>query len=458
MKAIDIIKVTVVAVCMSVATTSTAQALHTGYFLESSVQRHELNAAFGGEANYFMLPLLGGVETGVHTNMGLGNYVFERNGQMVTGLSSQVSAADFLGALPEHQRLNFNFELPILSVGFRAFGGFNTIVAKSRTNVDFSLPSSIMAFIKQGQDPATGVAHYDIDNLGINAAMYTELALGHSRKLPALEGFSYGAKLKFLFGMVNASMQIQHIGLDLSRNSWNVTADGTAYVSNNVVTTRNADGELEEVSIAMGLAGFGMGVDLGVAYTPAALPDLTVSVGVNDIGFITWNNMNKSVAKNSFEYEGFDNIGAEDASLEEQLDDLLESVSDLVVLEDAGNINRTAKLNTTLNVGAEYAFLKRLLSVGLLSSTRFGAPYTYTEGMLVLNVRPLSWLHLAFNGSYSTYGAGVGAMLNICPNGFNLFVGCDYFAPSMRFSNDLIPINPVNANVRVGIAFPIGKI
>lgn len=458
MKFSNIIKSMAVVALVGGTISATAQSLHTGYFLESNVQRHEMNAAFGGEQNYFMLPALGGISMGVHTNMGLNNYIFERNGEMVTALSPQVSANDFINGLPAHQRAQVALDVPLLGVGFRAWGGFNTIVMKSRVNLDVNIPSSLMAFIKQGQDPSASVTHYDIDNLSARVNAYSEIALGHSRKLAALEGFSYGVKLKFLLGSGYANVQMDHIGLDLSRNRWMATTQGSSVISGNMDIVEDAEGNINNFDYNSIAAGYGFGVDLGAVYTPAALPELTVSLGVNDIGFMSWTDASTSVAKGEFEYTGFENLGGDATGLENQLENLVESATDLIRFEDAGVANKTMALNTVLNVGAEYSILNRKISFGLLSSTRFAGEYTYAEGMAVVNFRPLKWLHMAINGSYSTYGGALGALINICPNGFNLFVGCDYFAPTMKFNNDGIPVTPVNANVRVGIAFPIGKI
>ncbi len=455
MKAKNIIKTLVVAVTLGSLTTSVAQTLHSGYFLESMVQRHEMNAAFGGESNYFIIPLVGGIQAGIHTNFGLGNYVFERNGQLVTGLSSQVSAQDFLGQLPEYQRLGVTFDLPVLSFGFRAFGGFNTVVINSKSDINLSVPASLMEFVKLGNNTSNG-AIYNIDNLGFQASSVVEMAFGHSRKLDALEGFSYGAKVKFLMGLVNASMQMDHIGLSLTSDRWMVTSSGDMKLSRGFYMT---DGEDEPLVVDnYGIGGWGLGVDLGAVYTPAALPDLTVSLGINDIGFMKWNGMTDYTAGGTFEYEGFENIASDEAPLDEQLDVMLDEVVELFNFKEGSNVSPTYSLKTTLNIGAEYAILNRMISFGILSSTRFAGHYTYAEGMAVVNFRPLSWLHLAVNGSYSTYGAGMGALINICPNGFNLFIGCDCITPTMRYNNQMIPINPVNANVRVGIAFPFGKL
>ena len=452
------IKSLVVALIASCTMGASAQALHSSYFLDGMVERHELNPAFGGEAIFIALPGLSGFNLGVSTNFGLSNFVFQKNGELVLGLSSQVSAAEFLGALPQNNQLQLELDLPILSFGFRAFGGFNTFSIKERTYLGVNVPSSIFAFLKQGADPATGIIRYDIDNLGLYTDNYLELALGHSRKLPALEGFSYGAKLKFLVGAFMSSIEMQHIGIEMSQNRWMVESQGSAALSSGLNLTYDADGNITGVNTnALRLGGYGMGVDLGAVYTPAALPNLTVSLAVNDIGFISWSQVNSTTADGSFEYTGFGTIGTEGEGLNEQLEELLTEVSELIQMEPQAPQDQMRMLQTTLNVGAEYAILDRKISFGILSSTRFGAPYTYAEGMAVVNFRPASWFQAAINGSISTQGSAVGALLTFCPNGANIFFGCDYVTPNMKFSAEAIPLYGTRVNLRTGIIITFGK-
>ena len=452
------IKSLLVALAVSCTMGASAQALHTGYFLDGMVQRHELNPAFGGEANFVAIPGLSGFNLGVSTNFGLTNFVYKRDGGLVLGLSSQVSAAEFLGNLPQNNQLEVQFEMPLLSVGFRALGGFNTIVLKERTFLGANIPSSLFAFLKQGADPTTGVANYSIDNLALHTNNYLEFALGHSRTLPALEGFTYGAKLKFLVGALNASVSMDHIGIEMSQNRWMIETQGSAFISSGINLTYDAEGNVSGVNASQfRLGGFGMGVDLGAVYTPAALPDLTVSLALNDLGFISWDNVNAATSSGTFEYDGFGTLGGDGAPLNEQLEDMLNEVIDIINLAPGETMTQSRMLQTTLNIGAEYAILDRKISFGLLSSTRFGAPYTYAEGMAVVNFRPASWFQAAINGSVSTQGAALGALLTFCPNGANIFLGCDYISPNMKFSAEGIPLYGTRANVRAGIIITFGK-
>ena len=231
------IKSLVAAILVGCTLGASAQALHSGYFLEGMVQRHELNPAFGGEANFVAIPGLSGFNLGVSTNFGLSDFVFKRDNQLVLGLSSQVSASEFLNGLPQNNQFQLQLDIPILSVGFRSFGGFSTVGIKTRSFVGLNIPSSLFAFLKQGANPTTGIARYDIDNLNVNTNNYVEIALGHSRKLPALEGFSYGAKLKFLVGALSAQANIEHIGVEMSQERWMVETKGVASLSSGLSLT-----------------------------------------------------------------------------------------------------------------------------------------------------------------------------------------------------------------------------
>lgn len=457
MKMTHIIKHSI-AICMAgLAIMGSAQTLQQSYFMESMVQRHELNPAFGAQSNYIVVPILGGMQIGVHSNIGLSNFLFQRGNGLVSGLSPDISANEFLNGLPSNSQVELSVELPILSVGFRGLGGFNTISLKERSFIAANVPSSLFEFLKKGQDE-NGAACYDIDNLTLYTDNYVELALGHSRDLPALEGFSYGAKIKLMFGVLGGSISMEHIGIDFNQERWLITSQGSAQLSSGAQFTVDENGNVNGFEMpAYRLGGFGLGFDLGVAYTPAALPDLTVSLALNDLGFISWSNMARAVAGGTFEYTGFDKIGDSgqpDAS--QQIDDLLNQMESVIDIRPENEASRTTSLHTTLNVAAEYAILNRKISFGVLSSTRFGQPYTYAEGMAVVNFRPLKWLHLSLNGSVSTYGGALGAIINICPKYVNLFAGCDYISTSTKFGAQGIPVNGLNFNLRAGFAFTFG--
>lgn len=457
------IKSLATACALGFALLATAQAPHSAYFLEGMVQRHELNAAFGGESNYVAIPGLSGVQLGLTSNFGASNFIFQRGNSLVTGLSSQVSADEFLNGLPQNNRFEVLAEVPIVSVGFRAFDGFNTIVLKERSFVSANIPSTLFEFLKVGNNTQTpdglAAAQYSIENLSLYTNNYVEFALGHSRKLKALEGFSYGAKVKFLFGLFSGALNMNNMGLNFSSDAWTINTQGDSYLTSGVKYTFDDNGNITGIGMDnFRLGGFGVGFDLGAAYTPAALPDLTVSLALNDIGFISWSEVSSAVSEGSFNFTGFDLANDDAAPIDEQLSAMAEDVVEMFNLKEAQPINRTSSLQTTLNVAAEYAILKRKISFGILSSTRFGAPYTYAEGMAVVNFRPCHWFQASINGSVSNIGSALGVLINFCPNGVNIFAGCDYISPNMKFSKEGIPLYGMRLNFRAGLIVAFGKV
>lgn len=202
--------------------TASAQALHSGYFLEGYTFRHQLNPAFSAERNYVSVPVLGNINVGTQGNVGVGKFLFPRNGELVTFMHSSVSGSKFLDGLRETNRLNADINLAILSAGFKAWGGYNTIGINLRSNTNMTLPRDLFAFMKMGMSKSE--THYHMDNLGIQSNNYFEIALGHSRKIN--DKLDAGAKLKFLLGAANLSMKMNNMDVTLSENKWMIRADG----------------------------------------------------------------------------------------------------------------------------------------------------------------------------------------------------------------------------------------
>ena len=140
---------------------------------------------------------------------------------------------------------------------------------------------------------------------------------------------------------------------------------------------------------------------------------------------------------------------------DDKADELGDDLEALAKFYKSDSQSVTNSLRTTMRIGAEYSILDNHISFGLLSTTRFGGHRTYAEGMAAVNFRPLSALHITLNGSVSNMGSSVGAILNVCAPGFNLFFGTDYFAT--KYSKQFIPINHARANFCFGINFTFGK-
>lgn len=434
--------------------------LNSSYFMEKMTKRNQLNPALKTPNNYVSMPSLGNFYLGVNSNLGLGTFLYPRDNKLVTFLHESVPADEFLNKLTPNNTIELDMGLDLISFGFWAWGGQNTFNLALKSNTGAYLPREIFEFLKTGQE-ATGVTRYDMSNITATTSNYLELALGHARDIT--DKLSAGAKIKVLIGAAHAEARIDRMDISMSQNEWTIKQAGHLQATSLLeLTTDPETGEVTGYDFGnhFGVAGFGLGFDLGATYE--IIDNLTLSAALTDIGFMRWNNLTRAETDpdKGFIYTGFDNIGAEDDEngdnpFDQKADQLGDDLKALTKFYQSDTRSVSNSLRTTLRVGAEYAVLDNAISFGLLSTTRFVGYRTYAEGMAAINFRPLSALHLTVNGSVSNMGSSVGAILNICAPGFNFFVGTDYFAT--KYSKQFIPINHARANLSFGFNITFGK-
>lgn len=404
------IKYSVAAVMLAVAGGAMAQGLNSAYYTEDYKFRHDMNPAFANSDNYVSIPALGNVNVNVHGNFGYQDVIMDNpmypntsDKKMTTFMNPYISASKALeGFSNGDNRIAGDVGIMLLSGGFSAFGGYNTIELSSKTSFGMSLPYELFEFAKN-----IGNKTYNIGDINVHAMSYAELALGHSRQIN--EKLRVGAKVKFLFGLGRADLKLQNMKADLAPNDkWTVSGQAVADVSmkgfSYVTETDEYNdpdrGEYDKVGDVdldgFGLSGFGMAVDLGAVYQ--INEDWRVNAAVLDLGFISWSNNMQAVNRSDmFEFGGFHDISVKDGSgvdIEDQTDKYGDQIADFINLKDNGDQGgRTTGIGATINVGAEYNLpVYRKITFGALSSTRIKGAYTWTEGRLSANWTPLSWI------------------------------------------------------------------
>ena len=446
-------------------TAVTAQTMNSAYFTGDYKYRHDLNPAYGNEQNYISWPALGNLNVSTHGNFGYGDVVMNNpmfgkgsDKKMTTFLNPYISSSDALSGFSKgNNRISGNVDITILSAGFKAFGGYNTIELGARTSFGMSLPYELFEFAKN-----TGNKSYDIGDVTANATAFAQLAFGHSHQIG--DKLRIGAKVKFLFGGARADLKMENLKADLTADDkWTVTGKATANVSMKGFTYLESEEEyndpqrgtyrkVDDVDIdGAGLGGFGMAFDLGGIYKINR--DWTVSAAVVDLGFINWsNNMQATNRSQSFIFNGFHDTAVKSdhtTSLDNQADKYGDQIADFANLSDEGDQgSRSTGFGATVNVGCEYTLpVYRKLTFGLLSSTRINGDHTWTEGRLSANVAPLKWLDGGINVAVNSYTASMGWVLNIHPKGQNFFIGMDHLLG--KTSKEFIPLSS-NASVCVG--------
>ncbi len=467
----------IITVCALVVSGSTlAQNLNSAYFLDGYAYGHEMNPAKEYDRKgYISFPVLGNINMAFRGNVGVKDFFYKNpNGNgLVSYLHPSITSKEAMGAFHDKNKLLMDARIDILSVGFHAFKGYNTITLGSRANIGLNVPYELFDLTKNLTN-----RNYDISEFGATAIAWGELALGHSHQVN--DAWRVGGKVKFLLGGAYAKMKMDNLSLDLSNdNQWTANANATMEVGVKGFTWGDTETkeyknqypghmtyqqlDLDNADVdGSGLNGFGMGFDLGVEWDmekQELVDGLKLSASLLDLGFISWSDV--AIAQNkgdAFVFNGFHNIQVSDGPgepLDEQADDLGDRLSDLYSLQDGGSGSKTTGLGATLNLAAEYALPSyRHLKFGLLSTTRLQSVYSWNEERLAVTLSPAKMFEMSCNVGVGTLGANLGWVINFHPRSFSLFIGSDHCIG--KFSKQMVPLRS-NYDFCMGINIPFGK-
>ncbi|MDY4567746.1 MAG: DUF5723 family protein [Alloprevotella sp.] len=441
-----------------------AQEFRTAAFMQTNNYRHQINPAMLDEA-YVGMPFFGQINVGATGNFGLKNFVYKLDGNprydLTTFMSPTVSAGEFLGDLHDKNRADVYINYNIFSVGFKAFKGINLVELNVRSNTNVSLPYELFEFMK-----TTGAKEtYHLQDIGVRSQNYLELALGHSHRIN--DQWTVGAKLKFLFGGAYADFSADQLDVTMNGDQWRIVGDARLKAavlssefdyedpSKNAPDGRRRVKGIDDVSF--GLPGFGMGVDLGATFK--VTKDLTLSAAINDLGFINWSKVKNASSRGDYTFDGFEDIYAGSNNtggnkLGDQFETLGDDLEEMFSVYDDGEGSSSQALAATINIGAEYTLpAYRNLRFGFLYTSRLHGLYSYHQGLLSATIRPVKCLEASVNTAVSSTGCTFGAALSLRAKHYNFFIGSDRIFG--KVSKEFIPLNSLNANVTMGMSFPL---
>lgn len=447
---------------MQLPSAANAQDLESSYFMEGSTYRHRMNPAFINESNYINLPFIGigNMNINVSSDFGMSNFLYPAaNGSLTTFMNPSVSSEQFLSGLNTKNRLGLSLSTDILSVGFYGIaGGYSTIELGIKSDTWLNLPYNVFALLKNGMYDAEGTS-YDLNGISATSNNYVQLSFGHSRYVFD-DVLSVGAKVKVLFGIANATATIDGNAY-LSQDKWQIDASGSITGSlQGARFTTDAGGIVNGLAIdKYGIAGYGAALDLGAYFDMKDFVEgLAISASVTDLGFISWNNSITAQMEHGFIFEGFENPIGEGSSLNDEINALGQDLKEFIKFRPGEDIkSRTSMLSAKMFIGVEYKLpMYDKVKFGLLSSTTFNNPFTYTEARLVAQYSPADWFEFNINYAYGTFGSSFGWMLNFHPKGFNFFIGSDntYFG---KFSPQFIPTGKLNTSIHFGFNVKWGE-
>lgn len=433
-----------------------SQNAHTGYFTDGYLYRHRMNPAIANEKNYASLAL-GNNNFSFRGNLALSDVFYQVDGKTATFMHPDLSSAEVLSNFKDKNQLGLNANLELLSVGFKAFKGYNTIGINVRSNMHITLPGELFRLAKEGIANQT----YDISAFNSHADAYVEVALGHSHQIN--EKLHIGGTLKVLIGGGNIDAQFNKAQLALGEDQWTVTSD--AFVEANIKdltyeTDLNEDTNNRYVSGASvidggGINGSGFAVDLGVVYQ--LNDDWSLSASIIDLGIINWkNNMLTSTnGEKTFSTDEyiFSVDDEQSNNFDDELDRLGNGLSSLYELEDMGDQGSVSKsIGTTINLGASYNLpTYKKLTFGFLSTSHIEKNFSWIDARASVNWAPYTFLSGSLSAAYGTFGSSIGWMLNLHPKWFSIYLAMDQITGTL--TKQYIPLSGAGT-FHVGMNIP----
>ena len=461
-------------VCMFISVASGAQALKGSYFLDSSINRHELNPAFAPRAGYFQLLGIGNTGAGIMTNIDMPSLLYPQDGKLLTFLHPDVSMKQFNSAFPKNPHFDGEFASTLLGFGFYTRNkAYWTFDLDMKGTLDTDLPGDLFRFLKNGTGETGG--SYNIGNFNTYTTYGMQASLGYSRDI--MKGLRVGMKARLVAPVMYSGLNLENVRLTTSEDKWEILTEGYANVAAmGVKVSTSQDQNVPEATFDKNqflnggvIAGLGCSFDLGFEYVlevGSIFDGLSVSAAVTDLGMVRY----KPGAVSSYSSKGkVEWSGLRDVSIEGELD-LGSLVSDFIEDAQNGLLNLSEEdmkkglVKSTMprvHVGAELPFLRRKMSVGLLYSMRKSHSYARKELTLSYNLTPCKWFALGLNYSFLNTAKTMGFILELTPRvGPALYFGCDYLPVEFARIGDeqsmyRIPTS-LRTNFNVGIAFQTG--
>lgn len=451
----------------SIRHTIWAQQVNSLYFIENLPVRHFLNPAFQPQNEFYVsIPFMGFSQFSIGNNsVALKDVIYNQNGQTITFLNPQGNVARFYSLLKNTTVARADFQIDLLSAGFRKKDNYWTFSLSEKINGMVSVPKDLFELAFFGT-PDIQANSFNFTTLQTDISIYTEAALGLSRKLD--DQWIVGGKLKFLYGSANFSNTNNQMKLQAGIGEWRLNGSGSVNFASPVQVNIGPDFQsfsYEMPTTAMGWlkpTGLGAAIDLGAEYQ--LNQSLRLSAAILDLGFIGWTqNVHNDLYNANYSFDGILQLNSNSG-----INTLQDAYNRFIAIQLADSVVRAFKssssselttksyltgISSRLNLGAEYIFQNNKLSLGLLSSSVFFKQNVNEEVTASVNFRPYHWLngtvsYSVFNGRLGSIGAGLGLKTGLV----HWFVAADYI-PFQKVTLALSDFG-INSPAKIPVPYP----
>tara|TARA_B100000963_G_scaffold47107_1_gene35392 strand:+ start:123 stop:1931 length:1809 start_codon:yes stop_codon:yes gene_type:complete len=383
------------------------------------------------------LPIISSVYgSAFNTGFSLGDLFYQNtNGFMMPDVDNAISA------MKPNNFLILNASTDLLFFGFKKGNNFYSFNVTEKLDFTFNYPKDLIIMAMEGNGNNLLGERASFDGLGFDFTHWREYAIHWVHDVD--HKFSYGARLKYLYGMENFTTDVSYMGITTDQNTHALTFDMNfdfrtaglplVLIDDSIPCVGAIDMNDTAMVQASGLDGnflsnymfgrnnTGLGLDLGFNYH---LNDkLLLEFSVLDLGFITWNDYtaNSQLDAWDYTYDGIDNpitVFGQGTSVE-FLKNILEDSIEASLYDNYqySTPSYSTSLRTKIYASMEYIVdHNNFVSLSLYSSfvrkrwrRGLGIAYNYHLG----NFLSATASYSIYNRSYSNVGLGVS--LNLGP-------------------------------------------
>ena len=367
-------------------------------------------------------------------------------GDIFTKNANGIMMPDVDNAISKMKSENFfilNGSTDLIFLGFKKGDNFFSFNVTEKIDFTFNYPKDLIIMAMEGNGNNLLGKRASFDGLGFDFTHWREYAVHWVHDVH--HKFSYGARLKYLYGMENFTTDVSYMGITTDQNTHALTFDmnfdfrtsGLPLVLIDGDSSLPAIGAIDMNDSAMmyqsGLDGAninnylfnrnnqGLGLDFGFNYH--VNDKFLLEFSVLDFGFINWNSYtaNTELAAWDYTYDGIDNpisIFGDGTSVD-FLNDVLEDSIEESVLNNYqySTPSYSTSLRTKIYASMEYIVdHNNFVSLSFYSSfvrkrwrRGLGVAYNYHLG----NFLSATASYSIYNRSYSNLGAGL--TLNLGP-------------------------------------------
>ncbi|MDL2231449.1 DUF5723 family protein [Porphyromonadaceae bacterium OttesenSCG-928-L07] len=427
MKILFILLLTATMVCCAMQA-SAQDGNNSSYYLSNLPQRVRLNPSYQPEYKTWVgLPGLSGISVNyLNTSFSVKDVIRKR--QYNDSLYFDMNK--FYKNLRHNNSIFFNNENSILTVGVKAKSWYVTFDITQKNELALNLDRQLFKFLKAGNTPYIG-RNMDLGGIGLKGSVYSEVAVGLSKKIN--DKLTVGARLKYLVGTGNVDIKESEISIETSNDisalrlrskqdiRISAPVDITYTKTGQYVDWDDIDFDTDDIAFSdiLNTKNTGFGIDLGAEYK--FNEKINFYASILDLGFIRWAGNNYRFHQNtSFDWKGADishslNEDHPDyVDIGDAFDDLVDSLKDnFRLMDDDGAY--TTMLTSKMYLGATYEFNK-MLSFGGIAKFSLMDKRIYPSFVASANARLLRNVSASVSygimpGNYTDLGVAITAKL-----------------------------------------------